>query len=330
MENREGRRHGDRHGDRHGAARQVGDVDRMFRARIAPHLKGIEADRLQALASRRGRWFWALWGIALAAGLAGYGAIHFEWSWAAPFVVTIGSVVLAWSWAEAPIGSYERKLASWLLEQVGGALDAVHYEPDAGRFSLADFDAAQLLPTYNRQAIEDRFHGSYRQCRFQMVHANLRLKSSGRSSSSRTVFDGVLVEISTPRATRGRIVIARDRGRLGNILSGLFKPGQRVEIAHAEFESSYEVYAEYPDEALQFVSRPFVENFIALQETTGSEDIVAAFQGATFLLAVNSVNGFAQHVTVHTPVERLKEALELAIHRVSVIFRIIDRLHGDE
>lgn len=301
------------------------DLDRAFDRFMEPQLAEIERDRAAALAERRKRLI--ISAVVLLPVIVGtfYAISLYNQSvyWVIALVIIGG--FLAHSWLERPTAAFEAGLRDKMMAVVCHILGNAFYDQSADGFDISPFDNAQLLSNYNRKDIEHRINGNYRNCSFELAHAKLEYKS-GKSSS--TAFDGLLLSISVPRVSRGKIIIVRDWGALLNRMSGWFTSGERVKIPNEDFESKYEVYAENQSEALNFITPTFVNNFLALRKMADSDDIVAAFDGPRFLLAINDVSVFLDGFSASTPATELRGIVAKIAHEVTLIHRIIDQLHS--
>ncbi|MEL6736964.1 MAG: DUF3137 domain-containing protein, partial [Pseudomonadota bacterium] len=137
----------------------------------------------------------------------------------------------------------------------------------------------------------------------------------------------LLLSVSMPTASRGRIMIFRDWGSFVNTLTETFNPGKRVEIPHEGFEKHYEVYAEHPDEVPSFLTPEFAESFLRLRELVGSLKIVGAFSGSHFFLAIDDVTEFLGGLTISMPLDQLASKADEVREEVLLVHRIIDELH---
>lgn len=300
------------------------DWDDIFDRQLAPKLASLENARVEAIGIRRSR---RLASAALILGLFAvsyYGIQYYDWPINIIVVAAFFVLVGAFIWTEQPTEAFKSNVQGQVMRVVCQALGGANYNQDGGNFDLASFDRLKLLNSYNRTELQHNIEGRYRDCDFSMAYAELR-QESGRHSS--TAFSGVLLEISMPRPTQGKILIFRDWGSVLNRLSGWFAVGKRVVVPDDEFEKKYEVFAEVESEALNYVTPAFVKNFLALRAVAGSDDIVAGFDGSRFLLAVNGVSEYLAGVSASKPISELRSDVGRAAKEVTLIHRIIDQLH---
>ena len=169
----------------------------------------------------------------------------------------------------------------------------------SGAFDLERFASCGIVGGYSKASVEDIFVGRHRGTRFEMAEAVLeRSQGAGKRRSTVTVFRGLLIALDLPERVEGRILIGRDRGRIGNRISGWltgFKGLTRVELPHREFESRFAVYADDPGEAERVLNADFRPlSYFPLSLWPWQEAVKAVF-----LDRVNIISEYDQ--VVHSP-----------------------------
>ncbi len=294
------------------------DVEAIFANDIAPKLDDLERERQSVVATSIQR---VLIGGAIVAALMLVTLFLIDIE--APIVIAIFGAVGVWIWFELPREAFVSKLRNDVISTVCAAIDDLDYNIEADGFDLQSFDDLGLFQGHSSKDTRDHFHGRYRNCDFDLAHA--KLETGGRNRT--TVFDGLCLRVSMPRPTRGQILIYSDLGQTLNRMMGMFRSVSRVEIPHARFEDKFEVYSDDADEALQFITPAFVENFLGLSKATNSTKIVAAFHEAWFYLAINDVPDFLDAFSVSKPVTDVRNQLQRVFEEIAIIYRIIDQLH---
>lgn len=149
------------------------------------------------------------------------------------------------------------------------------------------FRALKLLPNHNREAWEDEIRGVHAASGFALCEAHLKYKSSGKNSSTRTVFHGQLFVIDYPKRFLGTTVVLRDRGPL----NALGKPGaefSRVGLASPEFEKAYEAWSTDQVEARDLLDPIVLERFQELERLYKGKRLRAAFDAGKLLIAIET------------------------------------------
>ena len=139
-----------------------------------------------------------------------------------------------------------------------------------------EYRGMKLMPSFNRESWEDEIRGEYRDIKFKLCEAHLKYKSSGKNSSTRTVFHGQLIMIDYPKEFMGKTVIKRDHG----MLNRLNKPGkqfQNVGLASPEFEKAFEAWSTDQVEARDLLDPVVLERFQELDRLFNGAKLRAAF-----------------------------------------------------
>ncbi len=295
--------------------REFAGVDAFFEQSIAPYLAEKESARAAAVTNV------LILGAATAA-LAGafavfgpFGAENFR---VAIFVGMGGAALATWllnrTRADITHGLLER-IASNFSFSYRGRLDRPDYH---GRFR-----ALKLLPNHNRETWEDEIRGAHAGNGFTLCEAHLKYKSSGKNSSTRTVFHGQLFVIDYPKRFLGKTVVLRDRGPL----NALGKPGKefsRVGLASPEFEKAYEAWSTDQVEARDLLDPIVLERFQELERLYKGKKLRAAFDGGSLLIAIET----GDRLNIGTMFAPLPGAgrVETILAEFDVIFDLIEVL----
>ena len=226
-------------------------------------------------------------------------------------------------------------LTSWLLNRARadithGLLDHIarklgfSYRGKMERPHYYDqFRALKLLPNHNRESWEDEVKGAYNGHDFVFCEARLKYKSSGKSSSTRTVFHGQLLIIDYPKSFLGSTIVLRDMGPL----NALMKPGKaysRVGLASAIFEKAFEAWSTDQVEARDLLDPIVLERFQELERLFGGKKLRAAFDGGEILIAIET----GDRLNIGTMFKALKGPgrVESILAEFDAIFGLIDIL----
>lgn len=189
--------------------------------------------------------------------------------------------------------------ATWLLNRTRSDITHGLLERVCAKFGFAyslspgrppeydSFRSLGLVPTHNLEAWEDEVKGAHAGAAFTLCEAHLKYKSSGKNSSTRTVFHGQLIVIDYPRRFLGTTVLKRDRG----VFNALTRPGRaftRVGLAAPEFEKAFEAWSTDQVEARDLLEPIKLERFQALERMYGGKELRAAFTDGKLLIAVKT------------------------------------------
>ena len=226
-------------------------------------------------------------------------------------------------------------LAAWLLNRARADITHGLLERIASKLSFAyrgklerpdyygRFRALKLLPNHNREAWEDEIRGVYAGNGFTLCEAHLKYKSSGKSSSTRTVFHGQLFIVDYPKRFLGKTVVLRDSG----LLNALGRPGKefsRVGLASPEFEKAYEAWSTDQVEARDLLDPVVLERFQELERLYKGKKLRAAFDAGSLLIAIET--GDRMNIgTMFAPLAGA-DRIETILAEFDVIFDLIDVL----
>ncbi len=282
---------------------------------IAPYLAEKEGLRAKAvtnvliLAATTG-------GFALAVyAFAPFGAANLQ---AALFVVIGGSAACAFVLNRA-----RADITHGLLERIAGKLGFT-YTGAPGRPACYDrFRKLKLLPSHNREAWEDEITGEYAGAGFVFCEAHLKYRSSGKNSSTRTVFHGQLFLIDYPKRVLGTTVVLREMGPL----NALMKPGKgysRVGLVSPAFEKAFEAWSTDQVEARDLLDPIVLERFQELERLFGGKRLRAAFDGGKIMIAIETGDRLSIGA-MFAPLAGA-ERTETILKEFDVIFDLIDVL----
>ncbi len=291
-----------------------GFVD-FYESDIAPYLRAKEEARQQAV-MQAGL-------IAIAAAVAAFAGFRY-----APFGeanIQIGAIigVLGLAAATWRINKTRGDITGGLMQRVCGKLGYA-YRRDIGRPSyFADYDRLKLIPNFNRESWEDEVRGERHGAEFVFCEAHLKYKSSGKNSSTRTVFHGQLLVIDYHKKFLDETVVRRDAG----ILNRFGKPGpefQNVGIVSAQFEKIFEAWSTDQVEARELLDPLVLERFEELDRLFNGAKLRAAFTGGKLCLALETGDKLNMG-SMFAPLEG-PSRVEHILHEFDLIFDLIDVL----
>ena len=214
---------------------------------------------------------------------------------------------------------------------VCGFFGDLEYVREPGeRFDNKRFSSLGIVPSGSWGRFEDLFVGRHHDIEFKMVEGQVVRRSK---DSTYTVFDGLLFEIDVPLEFDGRIIIGRDKGRMGNALKGFFKDKfgkeKRIQFRDAAFEAHYAVYASDADEAMKLVSPGFCKNMLALADAYSETSLGAAFVDGAFLLAVPVPGNLFEPGSIEQTVYDCEDDIHEFLKEITIAHRVIDYLRGE-
>lgn len=238
-----------------------------------------------------------------------------------PLMVTVG--LFAWAWSV--VSKTKHKLKIFLAEKVCGFFDLV-YAPGGDGFPLDWFAGLALVPSFDRSTVEDRITGRHDQVSINISDAKLKKRQrSGKRTSYRVVFQGLLCAFSFPKRFNGRTVITGDQGKIFNWFQGMSVPGERVHLEDPRFESAFEVYSSDQVEARYLLTPTFMERVLALSEKYRSSTLRLAFDGDRLLLSLDiRADSFEAGSVFETAADPVR--ITSLVEDISLIYDLIDTL----
>jgi hypothetical protein len=305
---------------------------RIFDREIAPGLAALEKERLALKRTLTLRAILPAAGLVATVAAFGWATSAAEW-WAvilpaAALVATIGLGVYAY----APAGHFADRSRELIMGPVCGFLGDLTYERN-GSFDLTRFRDCGVVGGFNRSNVEDVFTGRHRGTGFQMAEAVLENQSGfGKNKRTVTVFRGLLIAVKLGESARGRVLIGRESGKIGNTVSGWltsWKGLKRVEVPHADFEARFEVYADDAEEARRLLGADFLDTMIAIAKAHEKAAVTAGFCEGAFLLALPMCRNLFEPGSIFRSVYGCEANIRELLGQITVAHRVIDFLNGE-
>ncbi|MEM1288372.1 MAG: DUF3137 domain-containing protein [Pseudomonadota bacterium] len=312
----------------------------VFEREVGPALLNIEEQRVEKL--KQATLYAAgvaIAGVVLAVILfmTASGGFAFFAGCILGFGGVFGGVAIWNSYNKSWAGAVEGAVMPAICHHVGD----LNFNSRGGHdFPFEPFRTLGIVGGHNRSTLKNQLRGTHHETDFQIVEALLQQKTrragKSNSSSTRTVFQGLLFWISVPVATPGPILIARDLGSLGNKVSSFFSFGAgrgmpRVALPHQAFEAAFEVHADDPQGTIDFLPPAFLDSLLEIAEFEGSrgtKSMMAGFNDKSFYLALSQSGGFMKMGTLTKSVRDMEPDLHGIFADIALAHRVIDRLHG--
>lgn len=292
--------------------------------KIAPYLADREKDRVAAVAKVLTVGAAT---AALAILFAMFGPLGPENLRVAIFIGFGGAALGAWLLKRA-----RQDISHGLLDLVATKLGFRYAGAIARPLYFERFRALKLLPNHNREEWEDEVNGAYCGAAFTLCEAHLKYKTSGKNSSTRTVFHGQLFVIDYPKRFLGTTVLLRDTG----LFNALGKPGKafsRVGLASPIFEKAFEAWSTDQVEARDLLDPVVLERFQELERLFGGKKLRAAFDNGKIYIAIETgdrlnMGSMFEPLTGEGRVETILAAFDAVFDLIDVLLKRLGRLDG--
>lgn len=273
------------------------------------------------------------------------------WLWLGPsdlfgglalFLLVVGIVAPFVLWRHMS-EKWSRSLASIIMPVICDHLGTLRYTAVAGyAFPVRAMAELGVVPDFGTLDLNHWIRGSYRNCNFELVQAELVKKSvqgAGQGGRQTTCFNGLLLHVSVPQPAPGPILIVKDRGRLGRGLGRLWSSVdgddmQPVAFDHPAFEAAFDVLAGQPERVRAYVSRVTLDAILEIARAehphVGQLMVSAGFEGQSFYLAIRREEAFLHMGALSRSLEDCEALVHQAFAEIERIHMLIDQLHGQQ
>lgn len=239
--------------------------------------------------------------------------------------------VLIWAGVYAPVLKYKQEIKSKFLPIVAGFFGDLKYElkPDpAGSASIAKME---VFPTYSTLEAEDYFGGSYKNVPLNMREMKL---ICGRGKNRTTVFAGLVIYLTFPKAFKGKTVLKRDAGFFNMFGKPNLGPNtEKIALEDPDFESIFETYGTDQIEARFLLTTAFMERLLNLAVIHGGAkeakpSVQCEFADKSLVIMIPSRLNLFEPGNIKTTALKLAD-LHLFLKQMHEIFVLIDTLKLD-
>lgn len=185
---------------------------------------------------------------------------------------------------------------------------------------------SSLFGKYNRNVGDDFFSGIYKDVRISIAEEKLLnvTRDFKNFEVKQNVFGGVCILFEMNKRFKGRTVVLRDRGAIGNAMNKIAGL-QNVKLEDSKFEKYFEVYSDDQIEARYLLTTGFMERMLRLRDLYDGKSIQFCFDNNTLLLSIpTKQNMFEANSFFRTNTDKKK--IDLVFEQFYTIFSIVDLL----
>lgn len=224
-------------------------------------------------------------------------------------------------------------IASGLLERICRQFDFDYRSTLSRPDYFETFDRLSLMPGFNREHWEDEVSGERDGAAFTLCEAHLKYKSSGKNSSTRTIFHGQLLVIGYNKKFLSETIVKRDAG----LFNRFMKPGkgfQRVGIVSSKFEKIFEAWSTDQVEARALLDPLVLERFEELDRLFNGAKLRAAFSDGKLYAALETgdkLNMGSMFKPLEGParVEHILKEFDLVFDLIDILLKSVDQKLDD-
>ena len=301
----------------------------FFAAEIAPRLPTLEAQRRD----RRRNAYARLFGTAFAVVVAAL-FVAMAWHALAGGALLIVGAVVGLFWGRLPASRHQEAVREQVIPPLLRYLGSPDYHRKPGnRFDLERIRRSGIAGAFTRAKLEDLFLGRYRDTEFRLVEARLHRKRESGGRKRRTVFAGLLCDVSVPASFASTVLLVGERGTRGDWIAGImqhnFPAVVPVALDHPAFAERYRVYGDNADEAARLLQPGLLETLLALAEELGDDGLNGAFLEGRFLMAIPQRRDLFEIGRLNRSLEHAEDDLRRLAAEFTIPHRLIDNLHGE-
>jgi len=300
-----------------------------YRMYVYPHVRNFEDKRCTALKKYRERMMiavpiYVLYLLGLGFWLLDNSNIDND-----VFTLSIALYALLLWWGSIPLRKYKSDVKKQIFPNIFSFFGEGYSYSEDCRFAMSKYDRSDLLPRYNREHKEDYIKGLYKSVGFELFETTLKLVTgSGKNRRTRTVFKGVFIKLTMNKGFKGRTIVKRDRGSVGNWFANKFSAKKDVEHVGLEdpiFENKFEVTSTDQVEARYLLTTSFMERLNHLNNLFGGSQLECSFYDKKVLFKIwSDKNRFEVH-DIYKPAT-FEEDIHHIFEEMQTIFDMIEHL----
>ena len=244
-------------------------------------------------------------------------------------LVSIG-VAAPFFWIFSPIWSYEENIKKEIFPNVLNFFGDFKYHIETKK-SVKEYYATELIPKHDTEIAEDHIVGTYKEIKIDLFETQLSRKvkykdSNGNTSTrQKTVFNGLILELSMNKSFGGKTVVKKDSGTVGNWFIKKSTSLKKVNLEDPNFEKMFEVYSDDQVQARYLLTVTFIERLKELVENFGGKSIQCCFYNNKLLMMIPIEKDMFEPGSIYEAEDFIDDSKSL-LKELSLIFSIIDTL----
>ncbi len=297
-----------------------------YEAYIRPHVSGFEEARMEALekASFRSKASIPIFILVVVVTLF---IVSLSGELDILGLIIVALLILG-GWICAPLMKYGSSIKTLIFPNIVSFIEGFDYEPKcadrAHRLKNSD-----IIPSYDREISEDQVRGAYKGVEVDLFETRLQER---RRSKNRTyyvdIFKGVMITLSSNKNFKGKTVVKRDKGAVGNWFKEKASKMDKVTLEDPRFEDMFEVYASDQIEARYLLTTSFMDRLLGLGESFGGKHVECSFYDNVLLMKIAVKRNMFEAGSAFEPEDFVDDAKQL-LGDINIIFSIIDTLKLD-
>ncbi len=253
------------------------------------------------------------------------------WDWVVFFVWAIAMIITC-GLACTPAWELKEEMKTQLLGKLSGYFGDLTHHKKLENFNADKFKDVGLIKRYNKKDVDDGFTGKHDHVSFILTEIDLKhVTGHGKNRHTEFVFDGLMVVMSFPMPFKGRTLVLKDKGKVGNWLKDKGTDLERVNLNIKQFEDKFEVYSTDQIEARAILTPDLMENLIklgALMDETDelgatTNNVEMAFDNRVLMITIATSKDLFELGHLDASMEDTARIAKFA-REVGLIYEIID------
>ena len=177
-----------------------------------------------------------------------------------------------------------------------------------------------IIDRYNRVSYDDSFTGIYKDINYEICETSFYYKTgTGKNSSTRTVFKGVMIKLDMNKSFMGNTVIRPDTLKHASPAANL----KHTTLEDVVFEKKFDVFTDDEVEARYLITPSFMERLNNMKTAFSADRVSCAFYDKYLLVGLHTSKDLFSICSLKEPVNDGKQFFTMFEEILSII-KLID------
>ena len=173
-----------------------------------------------------------------------------------------------------------------------------------------------IIDRYNRVSYDDSFTGIYKDINYEICETSFYYKTgTGKNSSTRTVFKGVMIKLDMNKSFTGNTVIRPDTLKHASPAANL----KHTTLEDVVFEKKFDVFTDDEVEARYLITPSFMERLNNMKTAFSADRVSCAFYDKYLLVGLHTSKDLFSICSLKEPVNDGKQFFTMFEEILSII-----------
>ncbi len=183
-----------------------------------------------------------------------------------------------------------------------------------------------MIDRYNSVSYDDSFTGIYKDINYEICETSFYYKTgTGKNSSTRTVFKGVMIKLDMNKSFTGNTVIRPDTLKHASPAANL----KHTTLEDVVFEKKFDVFTDDEVEARYLITPSFMERLNNMKTAFSADRVSCAFYDKYLLVGLHTSKDLFSLCSLIKPVNDSKQFFTMFEEILSII-KLIDHFKLDQ